>query len=251
MDSPMSYIGGKHRLAKRLVALFPPHVTYCEVFLGGGQVFFRKEPSKIEVINDIDNEVVNFFRCAQQHHEELCRYLRFVLLSRQWFHIFQNQNPATLTDIQRAARFFYLQKNCYAALVHGRHYAAKVVSPPGFNADRLPEILENAHTRLARVQIESLPFQEFIPKFDRPTTVFFCDPPYWRRKLYNYNFSDDDYLTLANLLQSIRGKFVLTVDDVPQLRELFKKSKITEVEIPYTAQKEAGKRYPELIITNF
>ncbi len=247
----MSYIGGKRRLAKRLVGLFPPHVTYCEVFLGGGQVFFRKEPSQVEVLNDLDDDVVNFFRCAQQHHEELCRYLKFVLVSRKWFEIFQNQNPASLTDIQRAARFFYLQKNSYAALVHGRHYACKVVSSPGFNSSRLAEILENTHRRLARVQIESLPFGEFIHRFDRPTTLFFCDPPYWKRTLYNFNFTEEDFRNLANQLQSIKGKFVLTVDDVPELRELFKRSNITEVEIPYTAQREAGKLYRELIITNF
>ena len=247
----MSYIGGKRRLAKRIAALFPPHVTYCEVFLGGGQVFFRKEPSQVEVLNDLDGDVVNFFRCAQQHYEELARYLQFVLVSRQWFGIFQDQNPATLTDIQRAARFFYLQKSAYAGLVHGRHYACKVVGKPGFNPGRLREILEKTHQRLERVQIESLPFQEFISRFDRPTTLFFCDPPYWERKLYNFNFREEDYRNLADQLQSIQGKFVLTVDDVPQLRELFKHSNISEVEIPYTAQREAGKRYRELIITNF
>jgi DNA adenine methylase len=251
MDSPMSYIGGKHRLAKRLIALFPPHVTYCEVFLGGGQVFFRKEPSKVEVLNDLDGEVVNFFRCAQQHYEELCRYLKFVLIGRQWFEIFQNQNPASLTDIQRAARFFYLQKNAYAGLVRGRHYACKVVGPPGFNPGRLHEIFEKAHRRLERVQIESLPFGEFIRRFDRENTLFYCDPPYWQRKLYNFNFSEGDFQNLADQLQSIRGKFILSVDDVPELRDLFKHSKIREIELAYTAQREAGKRYRELIITNF
>jgi len=247
----MSYIGGKHRMAKKLVALFPPHMTYGEVFAGGAQVLFRKTPSKVEVLNDLDGDVVNFFRVVQNHHEELHRHLKFVLVGRQWFELFQKENPASLTDIQRAARFFYLQKNAYAGLVRGRHYATKVVGAPGFNPRRLPEVFEKAHERLARVQIESLPFQEFIPRFDRPTTLFFCDPPYWRRKLYNFNFSDDDYRTLADLLQSIKGKFVLTVDDVPELRDLFSHSKIVEVEIPYTAQRKAGKRYRELIITNF
>lgn len=251
MVSPLSYIGGKNRLKKRLVEIFPPHRTYCEVFLGGGQVFFYKEPSKVEVLNDIDGEVTDFFRCAQQHAEELARCLKFALMSRDWFKIYASQNAASLTDIQRACRFFYLQKNCYAALVKDRHYAAKVVSAPGLHPDRLPELFDKVHKRLAQVQIESLPFQEFLPKFDRPTTLFFCDPPYWRRKLYNHNFTDEDYQTLARVLQSIAGKFILTVDDVPELRELFKDSKITEVEVTYTAQQEAGKRYPELIITNF
>ncbi len=247
----MSYIGGKNRLAKRLIAMLPQHVTYCEVFLGGGQVFFRKEPSKVEVINDIDNEVVNFFRCAQQHPEEMIRSLKFVVVSREWFRILNDQNPASLTDIQRAVRFFYLQKNCYAGLVRDRHYGAKVVGAPGFNPARLPQILDNVHKRLARVQIESLPFGEFIRRFDRPTTLFFCDPPYWRRKLYNFNFSDEDYRALAEQLQSIQGKFVLTLDDVPQLRELFASSNLAEVEVYYSSQKEPGKRYRELIFTNF
>lgn len=251
MAGPLSYIGGKNRVAKSLIAMFPPHETYCEVFLGGGQVLFRKDPSRVEIVNDLDGEVVNFFRCAQHHPEELARCLKFVLISREWFKKFDSQNPASLTDIQRAARFFYLQKTCYAGLVHNRHYAAKTVSVPGMNPARLPEIFEKVHKRLARVQIESLPFQEFIPKFDRRTTLFFCDPPYWRRKLYNHNFTDDDYGTLAGLLRCISGKFVLTVDDVPELRELFDWAKITEVKVTYTSQQEAGKRYPELIITNF
>lgn len=251
MDSPLAYIGGKRRMADRLIRMFPPHLTYGEPFLGGGQVFCKKPPSKVEAINDIDGQVTNFFRCVQEHPEELSRYLKYVLVGRKWFEIFRNQNPLSLTDIQRAARFFFLQKSSYAGLVHGQHYAAKVVSAPGFNPSRLPEIFDKLHERLARVQIESLPYQEFISRFDRVSSLFFCDPPYWRRKLYNFNFTDDDYRALADQLQSIKGKFILTVDDVPQLRELFKQSNITEVEIPYTAQREAGKRYRELIITNF
>jgi len=247
----MSYIGGKRRESKKLVAMIPPHTAYCEVFGGGAQVLFRKEPSKVEVFNDRDGEVVNFFRCAQQHPEELYRNLKYVLVSRDWFEIYNHQNPATLTDIQRAARFYFLQKNCYAGLVHGRHYAVKVTGPPGFNPARLSEVFEKVHQRLARVQIESLSFEEFIPKFDRETTFFFCDPPYWQRKLYNFNFTEAQFRLLADILQSIKGKFLLTVDDVPQLREMFGKSNITEVEVPYTAQKEAGKRYRELIITNY
>ena len=251
IDSPISYIGGKRKRARKLIALFPPHKTYGEPFLGGGQVFCKKPPSKVEVINDIDGQIVNFFRCVQQHPEELCRYLKSVLVSRAWFDIFLNQNPATLTDIQRAARFFYLQKTCYAGLVRGQCYAWDVVATPGFNPSRLPEIFEKLHQRLARVQIEALPFQEFIPRFDRATTLFFCDPPYWKRKLYNFNFSEDDFRTLAALLQSIKGKFILTVDDVPELREMFNRSVFTEVETAYGSQRESGKRYRELIITNF
>ena len=107
MRAPLSYIGGKNRLAKRVISIFPKHTTYVEAFAGGAQVFFRKEPSKVEVLNDLDGEIVNFYRVCQQHYEELLRYLRFALVSREWFDLLKKTDPATLTDIQRAARPAY------------------------------------------------------------------------------------------------------------------------------------------------
>src|SRR2546427_11471547 len=117
MVGPLSYIGGKNRLAKRLIAIFPKHTTYVEPFAGGAQVFFRKEPSKVEVLNDLDGEVVNFYRVCQHHYQELLRYFRFCLVSRKWFQIQRATDPRTLTDIQRAARHLYLLRNCFASLV--------------------------------------------------------------------------------------------------------------------------------------
>src|SRR5277367_165864 len=108
--SPLSYIGGKRPLAKRLIEMFPEHKAYVEAFSGGAQVLFRKEPSKVEVLNDLDGELVNFYRVCQQHYEELVRYLNFSLVSREWFDLLDTMDAKTLTDIQRAARFFYLQK---------------------------------------------------------------------------------------------------------------------------------------------
>jgi site-specific DNA-adenine methylase len=85
MRGPLAYIGGKNTLANQIIAIFPKHDTYLETFLGGGQVFFRKPPSKTEILNDLDGEMVNFFRVCQLHYEELTRYLRFMLVSRKWF----------------------------------------------------------------------------------------------------------------------------------------------------------------------
>src|SRR6266436_8135909 len=105
MIGPLSYVGGKRALAKRAIALFPEHTTYVEAFAGGAQVFFHKPPSKVEVLNDLDGEVVNFFRVCQAHYEELLRYLRFALVSRKWFELLRATDPQYLTDIQRSARF--------------------------------------------------------------------------------------------------------------------------------------------------
>jgi DNA adenine methylase len=105
MIGPLAYIGGKNRIAKEIIAIFPEHTTYVEAFAGGAQVSFRKEPSAVEVLNDLDGDVVNFFRVCQHHHDELLRHLKFILASRRWFALFEAENPASLTDIQRAARY--------------------------------------------------------------------------------------------------------------------------------------------------
>src|SRR6266853_6482931 len=101
MIGPLSYIGGKRRIAKQLVSLIPEHITYVEPFAGGAQVFFQKPPSNVEVLNDLNYDIVNFFRVCQWHYEELIRYLRFCLASRNLHELHLKTNPDTLTDIQR------------------------------------------------------------------------------------------------------------------------------------------------------
>ena len=98
MIGPLSYIGGKRAIAKPLIAIFPEHTTYVEAFAGGAQVFFHKKPSKVEVLNDLDGEIVNFYRVCQQHYEEFVRYFRFVVRSRAWHTLLKATDPSTLTD---------------------------------------------------------------------------------------------------------------------------------------------------------
>ena len=250
MLGPLSYIGGKRALAKQIIAIFPPHTTYVEAFCGGGQVFFRKEPSKVEVINDLDKEVVNFFRVCQSHAEELIRTMRFTVASRTWFDLMMRIDPETLTDVQRAARYLYLTKNTYAGLIRRRNYGTNVTQPSPFNPERLPEILEETRKRLARVQIENLPYEQVLRRYDRPTTLAYLDPPYYGRKLYRYNLEHDDFVRMAELLRNLKGRFVLSLNDVPEVRAIFKRFKMRDVDIHYTAQKIAGRRFRELLITN-
>ena len=251
MVGPLSYIGGKHRLAKTIIEIFPKHKTYVEAFAGGAQVLFRKGPSAVEVLNDLDGELVNLFRVCQSHHEELVRYFRFALVSRKLFDLLKATDPATLTDVQRAARYFYILKNSFASLVRHPNYHWHVVQRPGFNLEKLPELLENTHKRLERVQIECLPYEEILKRFDRPETLFYLDPPYYQRELYRYNFSEDDFKKLAERLQGLRGRFILSLNDVPEVRSLFARFRIKGVNLHYTSQKAAGRRYGEVLITNF
>jgi DNA adenine methylase len=116
---------------------------------------------------------------------------------------------------------------------------------------KLWELIERAHARLARVQIECLPYETIIERFDRPTTLFYLDPPYWKKDLYKFNFTEDDFIRFEERLRKVSGKFVLSLNDVPQVRALFSRFHIREIELAYTAQSKAGKRYREVIITNF
>jgi DNA adenine methylase len=104
---------------------------------------------------------------------------------------------------------------------------------------------------LQRVQIECLPYEEILEKYDRPTTCFYLDPPYWERKLYKFNFTEEDFRALEQRLQTVKGKFLLSLDDHPEIRKLFGHWNLLPVDISYTAQKKTGKRFRELIITNF
>lgn len=251
MYGPFSYIGGKRALAGKIIALFPEHRTYIEPFVGGGQVFFRKQPSKVEVLSDLDREIVNFYRVCQQHYEELVRYLKFTVVSRAWFELLDETDPEKLTDVQRAARHLYLAKTCYAGLVRHRNYSIRVDEPPGFNPERIPALIEETHQRLARVQLECLPYEEILKRYDRPGTLFYLDPPYFKIRLYRYNLEPDDYHRMAERLGRIKGKFILSLNDVPEVRAIFKAFHIQDIELAYTAQKIAGRRFREVLITNF
>ncbi|MGJ5814481.1 DNA adenine methylase [Paludibaculum fermentans] len=251
MIGPLPYIGGKNRLATRIISLLPEHTTYVEPFAGGAQVLFHKPPSNVEVLNDLDFDIVNFFRVCQWHYEELVRYLRYCLASRKLHELHLTANPSTLTDIQRAGRFFYLQKNSFGGLVVKQKFHYGVTQPSNYNPERIPEIIEQAHRRLARVQIESLPYEQILLKYDRPTTFFYLDPPYWERRLYRHNFTEVDFIGLERHLHEVKGKFLLSLDDHPEVRKLFQHWHLMPVDIAYTAQRDVGKRFAELFITNF
>jgi DNA adenine methylase len=231
--------------------MLPPHTTFVEAFAGGCQVLFQKEPSKVEVINDLDGELINFYRICQNHFEELLRYLRFILISRKWFDLLQHTPPDTLTDVQRAGRYFFLQKSAFGGLVARQNYGIHVVQPPNLKGSRISELILKAHERLANVQIESLPYDQVLARYDRPSTVFYLDPPYFGVSLYRYNLSKEDFVLLAERLRGLRGKFILSLNDRPEVRQIFGEFICEPISLSYSVQRTPGKRYGELIIKNF
>jgi len=252
MRGPLNYIGGKSRFITTILPMIPEHTTYVEPFSGGAQIFFRKNPAEVEVLNDLDGELVNFYRVCQSHYEELIRYMRFLVVSRDWYQRLQKTPPESLTDIQRAARYYYLQKNTFGGRVANQRYAIHVVQSAKFSVERLTEAIERTLKRLDRVQIENIPYEKAIRKYDRPTTFFYVDPPYYNVKgLYRFDFEHMQFEQLAELLKTIKGKFLLSVNDRPELRHIFRDFNIKAISVSYSVQKHAGRRYAELLIDNY
>jgi DNA adenine methylase len=251
MKSPLPYIGGKTRPAQNLIDLFPPHDCFVELFCGGASISFRKEPSKVEVINDLNDDVTNFFRVLQFHHEELIRHSKFTVASRNWFELLKKTDPSTLTDIQRAFRFWFIQKNSFGGRVKSPNFHYCRVNKSNFNPLTIAKQFKEVHERLARVQVECLPYQSVIEKYDTPKTFFFCDPPYYKKPIYKFNFSHEDYVQLEKQLSSIKGKFLLTLNDVPEIRKIFSRFKVSTISFAYTCLKQKGQRFTELVIRNY
>lgn len=228
------WIGGKRRLAKHLLPLFPPHDCYVELFCGAAALFFMKEPARSEVINDINGELVNLYRVIKHHLEEFHRQFKHALVSRQIFEWLKITPPDTLTDIQRAARFFYLQKMSFGGKVEGRTFGTAPSAPPKMNLLRLEEDLSNAHLRLSRTYIEHLPWDRCLARYDREYTLFYADPPYWQTEGYGVEFGLEQYEALAAAARSIKGKIVISLNDHPDIRRIFAGLEVATVEIPYT-----------------
>lgn len=253
MKSPFAYVGGKSRLAGQIVGMIPEHRTYCEVCAGAAWVFFRRpEPSKVEVINDLDGDLVAFYRVVRHHPEEFLKQFKMLLISREWFEDWKRQQEAGgLTDIQRAARYYYLQRLCFGGKVRGRTFGVSPQSMPRLNLLRIEEEISAVHLRLSRVCVENLTWEDFLPRYDRSQTFFFIDPPYYRSPQYAHNFKDEDFQRLADALASIKGRFLLTVSDCQEMRNIFKEFSIKPVSLSYSVAEQGGKIGRELIVTNY
>lgn len=178
-SSPLPWMGSKRRVAQQILERMPEHTCYVELFAGSAAVLFaRDEPAKVEVINDLDGELVNLFRVLKHHLVEFVQQFRWGITSRQMWRWLDDTPPETLTDIQRAARFYYLHRLGFGGKSVGRTFGYSPTSPPRINFLRIEEALSDVHQRLAHVLVEQKPWQDCLRRYDRPTTFFFADPPY-------------------------------------------------------------------------
>lgn len=246
------WLGGKRRLAKHILPLFPEHTCYVEGFAGGAALFFLKEPSDVEVLNDVNGDLVNLYRVVKHHLEELLRQFKWALTSRQMYEWTQATPPETLTDVQRAARFFYLQKLSFGSRVEGQTFGTATTSPARLNLLRLEEDLSMAHLRLARVTIEQLPWQLCLARYDRPHTLFYLDPPYWGTEGYGVEFGLEQYAEMASLMRSAQGRVVVSVNDIPEMRKAFAGFRMARVRTSYTVGGgHRGKEAAELVVRSW
>ncbi len=226
------WIGGKRRLADRIIPQFPAHTCYVEVFAGGAALYFMRPPAEVEVINDINGELVNLYRVVKHHLEEFVRQFKYALSSRDVFKWLQQTPSETLTDIQRAARFFYLQQHAFGGKVDGQTWGTATTAPP-INLLRIEENLSAAHLRLASAFIENMDWAALIGRYDRPHTLFYLDPPYWETAGYGVDFGIEQYEKMADLLRSIKGKAIVSLNDHPDIRRIFAGFDMDTVPIKY------------------
>ena len=214
------WYGGKFTHLDWLLPLLPDCHHYCEPFAGSAAVLLNRKPSPVETYNDIDGEVVNFFRVLRDQPEDLVRAIALTPFSREEFYIAVCEPTAELPPLERARRFFVRARQARTGLAQtaslGRWANCKTSSRRGMSGvvsrwlgsiEGLPQVTE----RLLRVQIENRPALEVVSLYDAPDTLFYCDPPYPHQargdtKAYGFEMSDDDHVRLARTLKSIRGK---------------------------------------------
>lgn len=244
------WIGGKRRLARRILARAPVHTCYVEAFAGGAAVFFTKAPSEVEVLNDVNGDLVSLYRVVQHHLEEFVRQFKWALSSRQIFEWQKSQPTAPLTDIQRAARFYYLQRLAFGGRVDGQNFGTATTARPGLNLLRIEEDLSQAHLRLQGCYIEHLEWHQAAVRYDRPATWHYWDPPYWETEGYGVPFPLEEYARMAELARTLDGSVLISVNDHPAMRAAFSGLHTEVVRLKYTVGGGAGLQADELLIWN-
>lgn len=253
MNSFMSWVGGKKALRDEIIARFPlQYERYIEVFGGGGWVLFHKQPSEFEVYNDFNPNLANLYRCVREHPDELISELTFVLNSRTDFEYIRSvlKSKAEIPDVRRAAYFYQVIRQSYASGLDS------FGSQPHGMWSNFP-IIRKACGRLQRVVVENKDFEKLIKQYDRPESLFYCDPPYYKTEDYyeDVGFCEKDHERLADALCGIQGKFLLSYNDCDRIRENYSRPGITiesTTRLSNIAQRyEGGKQYPELIIANY
>ena len=224
----MPYLGGKQTLVPKLLPLIPEHVCYVEVFGGAGSLLLNKPPSKIEVWNDLDGELVNLFEVIRDDVDAFLKRADFLLYSRELYQRWQSdlENSRQPEDrVERAVRFWYVIRSAFGAHP-GKGWAFQRARPRN-SARVVQNALSNIraiHERLKTVEIDHLDFRHCIRNRDAATTFLYVDPPYLETEQYRAgNFTLEDHRDLARILRDASSKWLMTIGDHLEIRALYSK----------------------------
>jgi len=216
-------MGGKYYLANWIIPYFPAHQLYVEVFGGAGHILFKKESSKVEIFNDRDDNIANFFKVIRQNLKDFEQRIHLYPYSRSLFYEIRDrwqvgQIPSDRID--RAVEWYYLIRCSFNSNKGSFGYGKKRNLAITFSnsLDTLPLIQQ----RLRSVILECLDFRDCIVKYDGPDTLFYCDPPYFGfEKYYDIKFIEKDHEDLSKILKNIKGKFLVSYYPHPFIKELY------------------------------
>jgi DNA adenine methylase len=262
INSPFKWVGGKSRLRKQIIELLPEHTCYVELFAGAAWVLFAKPSSEVEVLNDIDQELISFFRVVKEKPEDLIASFEWELVSRAEFERLAGLDTSQLTDVQRAHRFYYLIMAGWGGELNYPRFATSITD--GGHGNRLigalktlRQRLEPVYERLRTVIIENLDWRECLERYDRSQTVMYVDPPYPDNGCnYAHNMRDwAEHMELANRLNAAKCQWILSSYDIPEIRDRYPNDYITPVQSfsGMKAKKNQSERVlnKEVLITNF
>lgn len=245
----INWIGGKRLLRKTIAEHIPQDIqSYIEPFGGGAWVLFYKEKwADNEVYNNLDDRLYNLFNVVKYHPEALCKELEFSICSRSLFT--RSLADAGVTDIQKAAAFFYIITRSFGG--KGKHFGYTCKDSIKSTENLLLRIKEISK-RLDRVIIENLDFEELIKKYDFEGAFFYCDPPYSKGEGYKMTSCKDfEHERLRDTLKHIKGKWLLSYDDSEYIRRLYKDFNFIEVQRVNSLNSNSRSLYNELLIKNY
>ena len=214
LKTPITYYGGKQKLVPAILPRIPSHDLYAEPFCGGAAVFWAKSPSQVEVLNDTNKELMNFYRVVQNDFSALEKEIRISLHSRDLHRkagvIFNN--PDLFTEVKRAWAIWVLSVQSFSAMIDGSFgYDKQKNTTTKKITNKREAFTEDLAIRLQNVQIEAADALYVIRSRDTPEAFFYCDPPYYNSDCGHYDgYSLEDYEALLKTLSQIRGKFLLS-----------------------------------------
>lgn len=214
LKTPTSYYGGKQNLVTTILPLLPKHKLYAEVFVGGGAIFWAKEPSEVEVINDTNRELINFYEVVQNEFVELEKMIRISLHSRSLFNdaIVIYQNPHMFSRIKRAWAVWAQAAQSFSSMLDGTWGYDKSKGTTSAKITNKREAFTLDYSiRIQNVQIECTDALRIINSRDTEDSFFYCDPPYFNSDCGHYDgYTKEDFEMLLKTLSSIKGKFLMS-----------------------------------------